>query len=341
MTIKKSLPKSYLDRRNILNNQFALAEIQKATNIKGILFENEIKFTIKQVAAFYEVSTRTIERLIQNNKDELLESGFSYVEGKRLVNLKKLSSKFNLTDIDVGQSTKKISLFNFKAFLNIGMLLVRSERARLLRKTILDIVIDVINIKTGGGTKYINQRDSDFLLSSFVEDNYRKTFTDALNLYVDMGNFKYPLYTNKIYTSIFKEKANEYKLILKLKESDSLRDTFYAEILDLIASYECGLAELIKTESLSTGKKLTSWEVDSIFKDFEKLPHWKPLIDKARIKMASRDLVLREALHFKLKEYIKPLDSDEFERFLGEKSKSLAEQLDDAKDVLKRLKDRE
>ena len=30
----------------------------------------------------------------------------------------------------------------------------------------LDIVIDLINRKTGGGTKYINQRDKDFLFSS-------------------------------------------------------------------------------------------------------------------------------------------------------------------------------
>jgi hypothetical protein len=39
--------------------------------------------------------------------------------------------------------------------------------------------------------------------------------------------------------------------------------------------------------------------------------------------------------------YVTPLQREEFERFLGEKSKELAERLEEAKDVLKRLKERE
>ena len=57
--------------------------------------------------------------------------------------------------------------------------------------------------------------------------------------------------------------------------------------------------------------------------------------------MASRDLAFRDALHHQLQEYIAPLRAEEFERFLGEKSKELAERLEDAKDVMKRLKERE
>ena len=57
--------------------------------------------------------------------------------------------------------------------------------------------------------------------------------------------------------------------------------------------------------------------------------------------MASRDLAFRDALHMQLKEYVAPVDRDEFDRFLGEKSKELAERLEDAKDVMKRLKERE
>jgi hypothetical protein len=53
------------------------------------------------------------------------------------------------------------------------MLIAESERARLLRQTILDIVIDTINRRTGGGTKYINQRDEDFIHAYFQEENYR------------------------------------------------------------------------------------------------------------------------------------------------------------------------
>ena len=92
---------------------------------------------------------------------------------------------------------------------------------------------------------------------------------------------------------------------------------------------------------MKKGGKLSSWEVDRLFSEFEKLPNFKPLIERARVKMASRDLAFRDALHLQLKEYVSPVQADEFERFLGEKSKELAERLEEAKDVMKRLKERE
>lgn len=220
------------------------------------------------------------------------------------------------------------------------MLLTESERAGLLRQTILDIVIDAINQRTGGGTKYINQRDEDFVLSWFQEEDYRKEFTDALRDYVNMGNFKYPLYTDKIYLSIFNENAKEYRKILKLKAKDKVRDTLYSEVLDLVASYEYGFGKVLEEAYGKTGSKLSSWEVDMLFKKFEELPHWKPLIERARNKMASRDMAFRDALHLQLKEYITPVQASDFERFLGQKSKELVERLEDAKEVFKRLKDR-
>ena len=156
-----------------------------------------------------------------------------------------------------------------------------------------------------------------------------------------MGKFKYPLYTNKIYVSIFNENAQEYRKILRLHEKDKVRDTFYSEILDLVSSYEYGFGQEIRAAFEKKGRKLTAWEVDELFCAFEALPLWKPMIEKARNKMASRDLAFRDALHHQLKEYITPINRDEFERFLGEKSKELAERLEEAKDVMKRLKERE
>ena len=221
------------------------------------------------------------------------------------------------------------------------MLMSESDRARLLRQAILDIVIDVINQRTGGGTKYINQRDEDFLHSAFIEENYRKQFTDALKDCVAMGNFKYAVYTDKIYVSIFREDAKEYRKILKLEAQNSVRSTFYSEILDLISAYECGFSDVLKQAFDKKGRQLAYYEVDTLFKQFESQSHWKPLIEKARNKMASRDLAFRDALHHQLKDYVTPLQRDEFERFIGERSKDLEKRLEDAKDVMKRLKDRE
>ena len=61
------------------------------------------------------------------------------------------------------------------------MIISESEKAKEIRSVLLDIVIDVINKKAGGSTKYINQRDEEFLNSWVNEENYRKEFTDVLN----------------------------------------------------------------------------------------------------------------------------------------------------------------
>jgi len=156
-----------------------------------------------------------------------------------------------------------------------------------------------------------------------------------------MGNAKYAIYTNKIYTAIFREKATEYRQILKLSEKENVRETMYSEVLDLISSFEFGLAKLVEERSKKLGRLLTSIELDSLFTAFKNLPLWIPLVEKARRKMASRDLAFRDVLHQQLEEYIGSVPTGDFERFLGEKSKELAERIDDAKDVFKRLKERE
>lgn len=300
---KKDLTVSQVDRQNILNNPYALQEIEKATRIKGISFEGKTVVLKEQISAFFEVTLRTIENYLGKYGEELAQNGYEVLKGNRLKNLKLSVSESDVPETNFGniKMAPQLGIFDFRAFLNLAMLITESERARLLRQMILDIVIDTINQRTGGGTKYINQRDEDFLLSAFQEENYRKEFTDALKNYLDMGNFKYPLYSDKIYVSIFREKAKEYRKILRLHDKDRVRDTFYAEILDLVSAYEYGFAKVLEDAFGKKGEKLNSWEVDELFSAFEQQAHWKPLIEKARNKMASRDLAFRDALHAQLK----------------------------------------
>lgn len=337
----KDLTNSSLERQNILNNPYAVQEIEKATNLQGVRFENGVRFIKEQVADFFGIDIRTVERYLEAHGDELEHNGYEVLKGKKLQAFREAISAQFVTDIDVGSKVRNLGIFDFRSLLNIAMLLTESETARVLRQTILDVVIDTINQRTGGGTKYINQRDEDFIQASFAEENYRKEFTNALRDHVDMGTFKYPLYTDKIYLSIFRENAKEYRKILKLHEKDNVRDTFYSEILDLIASFEFGFAKLIEESAKRKRSQLTSYETDHLYKEFESKAHWKPLIERARNKMASRDLAFRDALHQQLEEYITPVQKMDFERFLGEKSKELAERLEEAKDVFKRLKERE
>lgn len=341
--MKKDLTTSELDRQNILNNPYALSEIEKATGIQAIPFEGKTVILKDQAASFFEVTVRTIENYLEQNAEELSRNGYEVVTAKRLKDLKLSIQGMDDPEIDFGiiSKTARLGVFDFRAFLNLAMLMRESERAGLLRKAMLDIVIDTINQRTGGATKYINQRDEEFIQSLFIEEDYRKQFTDALDHYVDMGKIKYAIYTNKIYMSIFKEQAEEYRKVLKLSKRENLRDTFYSEVLDLIAAYECGFADILKVSFEQRKRKLRQPEVDKLFREFESQAHWQPLIEKARNKMASRDLAFRDALHQRLKDYVTPLQREEFERFLGEKSMDLADRLEDAKDVMKRLKERE
>lgn len=337
----KDLTSSSVDRQNILNNELALIEIQNKSSFTGVIWNGEIMFTREMASELFEVDIRTIGRYIEQYNDELTKNGYQVLKGKRLKDfLKEMQAGFG-KDINVPTKTTVLGVFNFRSFLNLAMLLSESEKAKILRQMMLDIVIDLINQKTGGGTKYINQRDKDFISASLQEDNYRRIFTDALKLYVVDDHYKYAHFTDMIYISIFKEKASEYKKILDLRARDKVRDTFYSEILDIIAAYECGLADAIKDEYEKKGSLLSRTEVEAIFSEFEKLALWKPLIHRGRIKMASRDMALRDAFHYQLSEYIQPLNKDEYQKFLGAAGDELDRLMEENKDVLKRLKERE
>lgn len=340
----KGLTNSQLDRKNILNNTLAIQEVQSQTGYCGILFENKLYFTKTMVADAFGVDVRTIERYVSENTEELSESGYEIVKGKRLKDFIYCINEQDVPDINVGNisnRTPQLAIFPFKAFLNVAMLLTESENARLLRQAILQIVMDFINAKTGGSTIYINQRDRAFLNAYLQEENYRREFTDVLRDYVCMGNYKYALYTDMIYQSIFREKAKEYREILCLSAKDRLRDTLYSEVLDLISAYEIGLAEAIRKQATNLGRKLNNWEVDDLFRQFENQPLFLPLINSARTKMASRDLALRDAFHKNLSAYIKPLPQSEYERFLGPAGDELEKLMQENHDVLKRLKERQ
>ncbi len=161
----KDLTNSRLDRQNILNNEIAVEEIQFKSGIEGITWNGKIYVTRDMTANFFEVDVRTISRYLEQNSEELTKNGYEVLRGKRLKSFIE-ASKSSAKDINVPTKTTVLGVFDFRSFLNMAMLLSESEKARALRQMMLDIIIDLINRKTVGGTKYINQRDKDFLFSS-------------------------------------------------------------------------------------------------------------------------------------------------------------------------------
>ena len=115
------------------------------------------------VAEFYGVDISTIDRYLASNGDELKHNGYVLCKGK---SLKEFKLQF-VHLINEASKTSQLGLFNFRAFLNMGMLLTESERAKTLRSMILDLVIATIHEKTDGGTKYINRRDINYIPAAF------------------------------------------------------------------------------------------------------------------------------------------------------------------------------
>lgn len=332
----RDLTNSAVDRQNILNNLDAVLNIQEYLGVKGMLFEGEYRFTKEQVSDFYKVDSSTIDNYLSQYEKELKHNGYKLFKGNTLKNFKDQYGGI----ISIQSKTTQLGLFNFRTFLNLGMLLVESEMAKAIRSKMLDIVIDTLNNRLGGSTKYINQRDEDFFHSIIKEPLYRKEFTTALHNHLNMGNYKYAYYTDAIYKCIFQENAKEYKQILKLEEQENPRDTMYAEVLTLIASFETGLAYEIEVQAAILGRKLEKDEMDELIKIFAEHPQQKPHIENARTKMATRDYGFRQVLHENLKHYIGSIDLSDYQRFLGDKSKALQDRIEENIDIFKRLKDR-
>ena len=333
------LTNAQLQRQNILNNRFALQAAEQHLQLGGVVFQGQTVFTKQQVMALFEVSDATVERYISNHGEELKANGYQLLKGK---NLKEFKDLVDVSLINEGNKAPLLGVFSFRAVLNLAMLLTESERAKAVRSRLLDIVMDVLAERTGGHTKYINQRDEHYLMASLQDESYRKQFTDALDHFVVEHQWKYVRFTNLIYQCIFRENATEYRKVLKLAAKENIRETMYSEVLTLIASFEAGIAHELELEFKRLERKLSMQEVEALFGRFESHPLFKPLILDARTKMASRDLGFRDALHHKLEAYIQSVPEADFDRFLGETSKSLEDRLSDPATlaVFKRLKDR-
>ena len=335
----KDLTTSDIDRQNILNNRFAVEKVQSQIGITGMLFNGEYLFTKQMVADFYEVDTSTIDRYLSSHGEELKHNGYVLCKGKSLKEFKLQFAHL----INEASKTTQLGFFNFRAFLNIGMLLTESEKAKQVRSIMLDLVISTINEKTGGGTKYINRRDVNYIPAAITEENYRKNLTSAISQCV-IGHltYKYSLITDYIYKAIFKENAKEYREILKLDSKDNVRHTLYAEVLLVISSFENGVGAAIRARyKAKHGMCLTLEEVEHIVNELAEHPMQKPYLNDARTKMASRDYSFRDAYHGNIANYLRAVTPEEFERFIGDQSIDFDHILTENKDVLKRLKQAE
>lgn len=336
---------SAIDRQNILNNPMALSKIQEALGVKFLEFQGRYVVTKQFAADFYGVDVRTITNCLKANESELQRNGYRVIKGNDLKEFKlKYVQEMDFPksgsgkETDFPAKTTVLGIFDFRSFLNLGMLLTTSEKAQEVRSRILDIVIAVINERAGGSTKFVNRRDRNYVVSAFVEEDYHKKLSEAIKDYVEGNNASnYSQIMDVIYRVVFCEKAEEYKKLLDLSEHDNLRRTLYAEVLVAVSSFENATAEAVRTKAIERGM-LTAGEVEEMIVELSKNPLVKPVVDDARTKMASRDNALRDVYHGNLAAYIRAVMPEEYHKFIGNLSVDFDQLLDENKDVLEHLK---
>lgn len=334
----KDLVNSKIDRQNILNNKYAIAKFEKNINIDKYIWNNEKCFLKNDVAKLFDVDVRTISNYIFENEEELSENGYFVLSGNDLLKFK-TENNIDKSSVTLKKSAR-LGMFNFRALLDLAMLMKNNQRAREIRSKMLDIVLQTLIEKSDGNLKYINRRDPSFLERSYISEKKRKEFVYTLTNFVDMNSYKYVYFTDRIYESIFREKSKEYRKILNLQAKDKTRDTMYTEVLNVVASFESGISYEIRETSKKLGRNLSKEEVDELIDKLASHPQQEIYLEDARRKMASRDKCFRNVNHKNLEEYITSVDKEDFEKFLGEKSKEFKKQIEEHKAVLERMKDK-
>ena len=117
----KDLVNSNVARQNVLNNKYALAEMQKAIGLRGVIFEGELKFTKQQLTSFFEVSSRTIYGCLRNNEQELKKNGYDVLEGNRLKDFELAMSEELDCEVNFIIKTRLSNLFWQSFFMDVAI----------------------------------------------------------------------------------------------------------------------------------------------------------------------------------------------------------------------------
>jgi hypothetical protein len=94
------------------------------------LLPDDLHITTEGVAAYFDVDTKTIEKLAERNRDELETNGYCVLTGQELTDMKSVCG--------IRSRARSLALFDRRTLLNVAMLLRDSEVAREVRRYLLD-----------------------------------------------------------------------------------------------------------------------------------------------------------------------------------------------------------
>lgn len=169
---------SQLARQDILNNQYAVYEIENQLKIETLNYHKEVIFTKKSLAEYFEVDIRTIERYMESNKEELSKNGYKILKGPELKAFKEYVNSTYGPDKNIGTKVSVLGIFTFRAFLNMAMIISESDRAKEIRNMLLDIVVDVMKKKADEYKQILKLKENDK-----IRDTLYSEVLDLISLY--------------------------------------------------------------------------------------------------------------------------------------------------------------
>lgn len=121
-----------------LRNQLVV-RVDVLDKVKALaLLPDGIHATVEQVADYYEVSVKVIQKVIENHREELIEDGLIVLQGEELVRFAtEINSEAKYTIIS--PKTRSLTLIPRRAILRIGMLLRDSLVAKQVRTYLLNV----------------------------------------------------------------------------------------------------------------------------------------------------------------------------------------------------------
>ncbi|MCY9733124.1 hypothetical protein M5X17_05035 [Paenibacillus alvei] len=123
---QQALIESKALRESVINHTEVLNKVKKLTMLPG-----DLNINIEMAAAYYEVSSKTVESLIYDNREELESDGLQVLTGSALSSFKKESQ--------IKSRAASITIIPRRAILRIGMLLRDSEVAKQVRTYLLNV----------------------------------------------------------------------------------------------------------------------------------------------------------------------------------------------------------
>lgn len=229
---------AYTESQTLRNEAVTSTNVDFLDKIKAVEYLTEdMILSVEQIANYYEVSKKSVETIIQRNRDEFEEDGMKVLVGEELKEFKRIINTPSIEGASIGSRINSFTILTKRSLLRVGLIMTNCAMASKIRNYLLNLE----EVATQEQKKWALQRE--------VGKIDRKRMTSAIQKYIPESTnkkFAYPNYTNMIYKVIFGKDAKSIREERGLtKDSELTRDKFTEEELKNVDEAETIVTALI------------------------------------------------------------------------------------------------